>query len=67
MRELKVREQQLDALNKSAIAKAAGGDEASVNVVAPQAKVTNNNANTNVSTTSYVGNPDMAFKLAAGT
>ena len=59
-------EQKTDAILKSALDKSSGGQQA-INVVAPQAKVTNNNANTSVSNTSYVGNPDMAFKLAAGT
>jgi len=64
--ELSFRERQLKALDKSAIAKSLGGDAASVNVVAPQAKVTNNNANTSVSNTQYVGNPDPLLRMAAG-
>jgi hypothetical protein len=63
---LSFRERQLKALDKSAIAKSLGGDAASVNVVAPQAKVTNNNANTSVSNTQYVGNPDPLLRMAAG-
>ena len=59
-------EQKTDAILKSALDKSSNGQQA-INVVAPQAKVTNNSANTNVSNTSYVGNPDMAFQLAAGT
>ena len=59
-------EQKTDTILKSALDKSANGQQA-INVVAPQAKVTNNSANTNVSNTSYVGNPDMAFQLAAGT
>ena len=59
-------EQKTDTILKSALDKSSNGQQA-INVVAPQAKVTNNSANTNVSNTSYVGNPDMAFQLAAGT
>ena len=66
-REMKFREEQLKKLNESAIAKAAGGDAISpVNVVAPQAKVTNNTSNSNVSTSSSVvqNDPTLQFALS---
>ena len=65
MREMEFREKQLKKLNESAIAKAAGGDATSpVNVVAPQAKVTNNTANSNVSTSSSVVQVDPTLQFA---
>ena len=64
-REMEFREKQLKKLNESAIAKAAGGDATSpVNVVAPQAKVTNNTANTNVSSSSSVVQVDPTLQFA---
>jgi len=61
---LRTRERQLKELDKSAIARSMGGDAASTNVVAPQAKVTNNTANTNVSSSSAVSNPDPTLQFA---
>ena len=49
---------------KIATMKGTGGG---ASVVGTSTKVTNNNSNTTVSNTSYVGNPDMGYKLAAGT
>ena len=63
-RRLSLRERQLEKLDKSAIARSMGGDAASTNVVAPQAKVTNNTANTNVSSSSAVSNPDPTLQFA---
>ena len=61
---LRMREKQLEELDKSAIARSMGGDAASTNVVAPQAKVTNNTANTNISSSSAVSNPDPTLQFA---
>tara|TARA_A100001011_G_scaffold130396_1_gene137410 strand:- start:115 stop:1824 length:1710 start_codon:yes stop_codon:yes gene_type:complete len=61
---LGMREEQLRKLDQSAIAKSMGGDAASTNVVAPQAKVTNNTANTNVSSSSSVVQVDPTLQFA---
>ena len=61
---LRTRERQLKELDKSAIARSMGGDAASTNVVAPQAKVTNNTANTNVSSSSSVVQVDPTLQFA---
>ena len=61
---LRTRERQLRELDKSAIARSMGGDAASTNVVAPQAKVTNNTANTNVSSSSSVVQVDPTLQFA---
>ena len=61
---LGMREEQLRKLDKSAIARSMGGDAASTNVVAPQAKVTNNTANTNVSSSSSVVQVDPTLQFA---
>lgn len=62
--ELSLRENQLKALDKSAMAKSMGGD-ASTNVIAPTVKSSTNTSNSTSSTVSYVGNQDPIFKAAS--
>jgi len=62
--ELSLREKQLKALDKSAMAKSMGGD-ASTNVIAPTIKSSTNNSNSTSSTVSYVGNQDPIFTAAS--
>ena len=66
-RERDVREKQLEQLNKSAIAKSVGGDASAPTIVnAPTIKSSTNTSNSNTSSTSFIGNPDQAFAMSAG-
>ena len=62
---LAMREEQLRKLDQSAIARSAGGDAATV-VNAPTIKSSTNTSNSNTSSTSFIGNPDQAFAMSAG-
>ena len=59
-----LREKQLKALDKSAMAKSMGGDAATI-VNAPTVKSSTNTSNSTSSTVSYVGNQDPIFKAAS--
>ena len=64
---LQMREEQLNQMNKSAIAKSMGGDASAPTIVnAPTIKSSTNTSNSNTSSTSFIGNPDQAFAMSAG-